>query len=1759
MPINEKLKKAIQEDDLDTAKYEIEDGRILRSGVSIDNDEVENKDRLLHLAAYHNSVKCLRYLLHKGANWRIKNNDGSIALHRAAVNNSIEAINILLDNGSNIEEKDAEGDTPLHYAIYFDKLEAMQRLLERGANIHAKGKNGFSTLHWAIYGNKIRIVRPLIDNRADLFQADINGDIPIELAIKLGNQNCINELLKDVNTNNMPKTQSGLTLLHYAVRKNDKELVQLLVNRRVNLEEADLTLGKTALHMASEGNCIDAMKILLANHANIEARGACEYTPLHAAAINNKKEAVELLISNKADIEAKSVILRTPLHTALLSNKENAINVLLSHEANANAVDLYGMSALHCAVSGNCNSSILSTLIDKGVNINAVDNNGLTPIHLAAKIGNVAALRLLKQRGADLTIQDLNGKTPKDLAISDNIHQFLISGADTFQETKGIVQSELNTNLFIAISQQELAQVQDYLHLGANVNDINANGFSPIFTAIVTNNCQILDILIRNNANINQIRTASSFFSPLAYAIFLKKNEAVRLLINKGASVEKVDDYGISPLLAAIITNNMEALRLLLPKANLNALSKGMSPLHYAIKTGNIEAFSLLVSQGADIYTEDKNGATLLEVAMRINDAIAELLLQKLDSIKKGNSTLLHLAVLNGDNSLLEQILTKKNNLVNVKDAEGTPLLSYAILKNNLYAVNLLLKTGADLSAVDNEQLTALHYAIRADNIETLQLLLNSGMNINMENKDGNLPLYYAAKQNVSRIVDFLIQQGADELKNKKGLTTLHIAVLENDVQTASLLISEGADVSITDNEGNSPLYYAIKKQDPAMLSLFNSHTKEKEINPQIVSTIFDAVINNNKELFDLLLSNKANINLEDKDGKTLLYYAAKHNRQEMIRALVQKGADKKLNKSGRTPLIAAICNNDTEVAARLIAEGANIVAEDKQRKPPLYYTAKLGNSVIAKILIAKKADEMLTSRYLTPLQVAVREDDQATAHFLVSNGANVCIEEKDGSTILETAMYINDQIFKILLQNGNSVRKGDSTLLHLAVAKKDTSLLKRILTYNQSLVNVRDSSGVPLLIYAILKNNLDSVALLLSEFNVDVNAVANKQWTALHYAASCANLDAIDLLIRCFGYSINGINTARDVVYINAKDAQGNTPLHIALSRQAYEIAYKLMLNGADITLANISRIPKLNILGFLKYLSSSQQRISTLHKLISDMLSLLDVSDPDGNTFLHLLVMDSNLPVLENLIHTSLSINTINNLGETLLHKAAFKGNLDILCFLIDNNVDISIKNSAGDTPLFYLKREKLESFKRLESAGYFSKLLLQYSKTGNLNGIQELISLGIDVNYEDNQKNTALTNSILNGHARIVNLLIQSGAHMHESDRMTIESLFLEGSKEMHRVSIEEISQNESKDQLQLERQENLPDECKDGSSKDESSKDEDDDSQEQVESPQCTIQNQSVFGRVLENLQSLLWETSSDVESDSQEEQKENSNIKTEEVFEETSESDLENKSGERPEDYSENLALVPKNQRNELNAQSMALVLKNQDSSISQAVIEAIFSFANKKDWAAVYELTQNSIDVRYGDGTTLLHVAAKTQDLEAIPDLIGRDANLLVQQDREDKTSFHYAIDTRKKEVIAKFLDDNLSSKKVEDMLETKDLNGMRALDYAVKYGMLDTVEMIMKRQVKVRKDNDNPIGEDYCPIMLRYAIANPDLDEDTIEKLINLSANSLMVHDNPRDIDEEEDVITYKNDKKEINKKIAEAKARGESIEQYILQLERY
>ena len=120
-------------------------------------------------------------------------------------------------------------------------------------------------------------------------------------------------------------------------------------------------------------------------------------TPLHIAANNGHKEVAELLIAEGADVNAKGVIGITPLHYAL--TKEIA-ELLIDKGADVNAKDKYERTPLH----GVTTKEIAELLIAKGADANAAMKNGRTALDMTKRHPEIADL--LRKHG---------GKTGEEL------------------------------------------------------------------------------------------------------------------------------------------------------------------------------------------------------------------------------------------------------------------------------------------------------------------------------------------------------------------------------------------------------------------------------------------------------------------------------------------------------------------------------------------------------------------------------------------------------------------------------------------------------------------------------------------------------------------------------------------------------------------------------------------------------------------------------------------------------------------------------------------------------------------------------------------------------------------------------------------------------------------------------------------------------------------------------------------------------------------------------------------------------------------------------------------------------------------------------------------------------------------------------------------------------------------------------------------------------------------------------------------------
>jgi ankyrin repeat protein len=138
------------------------------------------------------------------------------------------------------------------------------------------------------------------------------------------------------------------------------------------------------------------------------------FTPLHSATYYGKIEAVKVLLANGADVNAN--FSTTPLHCAIRAQALDIAELLLAHGADVQAIDDYRYTPLHSAAwCGNVR--LVKLLVAKGANIHVkCGGYGHTPLHKAADEGSLEIVELLLTRGADVNAKDDWGCTPLNLA-----------------------------------------------------------------------------------------------------------------------------------------------------------------------------------------------------------------------------------------------------------------------------------------------------------------------------------------------------------------------------------------------------------------------------------------------------------------------------------------------------------------------------------------------------------------------------------------------------------------------------------------------------------------------------------------------------------------------------------------------------------------------------------------------------------------------------------------------------------------------------------------------------------------------------------------------------------------------------------------------------------------------------------------------------------------------------------------------------------------------------------------------------------------------------------------------------------------------------------------------------------------------------------------------------------------------------------------------------------------------------------------------
>lgn len=750
---------------------------LIDSNASVNMTMPPDKETPLHLVASCNPkngnpevlkgmATVASKLLEHGANPSLQDNNGNTCLHRAVASQNSLVFSLFLDHPHlDLEIKNAEGQTVLWYALnagiggYDDQSFAAQ-LVERGSNKDAIcSLNGDTILHLAARsGNEeagiflaIRGAQPNLTNN--------KGETPLHVSCSSGLSSLSTVLLqKGANPNIQtfaPDTVQALTLeeeemepylqtpLHLAIMGQHEETIQAVIEHKSFAQmTSEMTVvvpnfniknskGQTPLSLALELQLFRIAQQLLSCGANINVVNADGMTLLHQAIINQDTKAALFLLENGADITAKT--------------RDND-------------------AALQLAVKRHL-PAVVDALCSAGADLNVRDDNGNSPLWQALESGQEDVASILVKHGCDTNCwgEGPGGcyQTLLHQALDENnesVACFLIrSGCDMDSPRRPGPDGKGDEEAFDGQSPVHLAAawclekvVVTLIEHGANVNAQDAEGKTPLHTAIANQNPVIISLL----------------------------------LACPGLDLSLRDKQSHTPFAAAMTTRNNKAAEAILsrePKAAEQHDNKGRNFLHLAIQKCDIESVLFLLSIHVNIHSRIQDSSQL---------------------------TPLHLAVEAGSEIIVRNLLLAGAQVNDLTPQKQTAL-HIAAAKDHSTLCTVLLENGINYDAVDSNQNNALHIACQKGNLATCRVLLTeSHINAEAVNLRGQNPLHVLAqygKENGAAIFELFIECMAHypiDKPDAEGNTPLLLAYMNGNGNLCRSIVRAGACLGTCNRQG---------------------------------------------------------------------------------------------------------------------------------------------------------------------------------------------------------------------------------------------------------------------------------------------------------------------------------------------------------------------------------------------------------------------------------------------------------------------------------------------------------------------------------------------------------------------------------------------------------------------------------------------------------------------------------------------------------------------------------------------------------------------------------------------------------------------------------------------------------------------------------------------------------------------------------------------------------------------------------------------
>ena len=692
-------------------------------------------------------------------------------------------------------------------------------------------------------------------------------------------------------------------------------------------------------------------------------------------------------------------------------------------------IDRDNRTLLHIAAANN-NRRILRVLIPAFETIDCEDSYGFTPAFVSAMNGFADNVDFLLGMGANIGHRTKPPPLP-GFGVDDDV----FFGDPIERSTKAFWHS---TMMHAAASGGHIDVIRGLLKKNASFQDANGVNLTAIQLAAKSGHLKVVQLLFQSGAHVDHVT--------LQHVAAGGHSNVVNFLLKVGVTDECMRCDGSFYWLQNRIRyqaipdckcNNVKEYTLSDDKFKILC----QSALHLAVAGGHTDTVKVLLSQSDNTaHCVDFTGRTPLHEAVRLNNVyIAKLLIFKGARVSQKcrhfqNVSSVHWMPGKCTN---DGLLGKECSFLSWKEQQdynkdvchcgSTPFL-LAARYGYVEVASLLLNHGAQPRDSDCQGATPLHVAACHGHYKFLRWLISQRpyLHINFKSKNRSTPLHSGAICTINKDIIPLIELGGSIYEtDQNGMTPLHYAVVNQFERTVPIF-------SYTMMYGNP--YSDSLNMRTFIWTSNGDFTFAGESHSEIKRLVFNFQCYKLQQISLLqTLRGNNNVNKADYRGRTALHLAAKNGEECSVMTLLKMGARADLTDlNDKTPLDNAIESAPDILNPHFESDMEDIVAEslDEEFDMILAFNERHHSSV-TRILLSREAHLTRTcDQKVTPLLHRAFEKGQAVIayHILSMGGSLECKDVQGRSPLL------------VYLQNGGKwldvVLKRFNVTIHIECGK---------------------------------------------------------------------------------------------------------------------------------------------------------------------------------------------------------------------------------------------------------------------------------------------------------------------------------------------------------------------------------------------------------------------------------------------------------------------------------------------------------------------------------------------------------------------------------------------------------------------------------------------------------------------------------------------------------------------------------------------------